>query len=395
MVQLFFRRERGFGRGRVALLSSDQKKLLDQALRSAFPTYGDLELLFAYELDDRNLADISAPDAMPQVVYRVIRRSEAEGWTAKLVTAAAVRNPGNPRLQQLVADGFLDADVAVRRIVDDPGDGAARDLLPQAGLLAELPRQELQRVVNAAAGFHDVIPFATALLEQASRVCRVEVVGGAESTTGTGFLVGPDLVLTNHHVLADVVAGTTSSTGVRCRFDFHVRADQTIDHGNDVPLAADWRVADSPHSVVDTEPLAATLPSPDELDYALIRLEHDIGARPAPGRDQRGWLDLFAEAVPLTPGTPLLILQHPASQPLKYALDTAGVLAVNGNCTRVTYGVNTLKGSSGSPCFSLDLRLVALHHAGAPEFRVDRNEGVPIAAIAAHLPADIHAATRV
>jgi hypothetical protein len=126
------------------------------------------------------------------------------------------------------------------------------------------------------------------------------------------------------------------------------------------------------------------LPGPHELDYALVRLSAQPGLGAVPGRDRRGWLDLTAEPPALHPGVPLLILQHPATHPLKLA-HSGGVLAVNGNGTRVTHTVNTLRGASGSPCFTPDLRLAALHHAGEPEFSAGRNEGVPIGAVARHL----------
>jgi V8-like Glu-specific endopeptidase len=85
------------------------------------------------------------------------------------------------------------------------------------------------------------------------------------------------------------------------------------------------------------------------------------------------------------PNLPLFIVQHPAAAPLKLAFDSEAVLAVNGNGTRVTYTTNTLGGSSGSPCFNQHLELVALHHAGDPDYTPmyapTFNEGIPIGAI--------------
>jgi hypothetical protein len=369
----------------VPHLSTRHRKLLHEALLSAFGSYADLELLLGLELGV-SLADICAPQGLPIVAFKVITRAEQEGWSTRLVTAARIRNPGNERLRDLVSEGLLDSEYVVRKRLDDPGDSAARELLPRDHLLDGWPRQQLQKVVNAAVGFHDVVPFAVKLLEQADRVCRVEVIRTSGTVHGTGFLVGPDLVLTNHHVLADLLAGSGSPTGVRCRFDFRIRADHTVDHGIEYGLADQWRIAESQHSAVDLAPAPGqALPAPDELDYALIRLAGTPGAQAVPGRSTRGWLDLTADPPGLKHGLPLLILQHPAGQPIKQALDSEGVLAVNDNGTRVTYGVNTLRGSSGSPCFTWDLQLVALHHAGEPEFGAGRNEGVPIALVAQHL----------
>jgi hypothetical protein len=77
----------------------------------------------------------------------------------------------------------------------------------------------------------------------------------------------------------------------------------------------------------------------------------------------------------------LFILQHPNAEPLKLALDNEAVIAVNGNGTRVRYRTNTEGGSSGSPCFSANWELVALHHAGDPAWVPRYNEGVPLPAI--------------
>ncbi|HYO71036.1 MAG TPA: serine protease, partial [Archangium sp.] len=51
-----------------------------------------------------------------------------------------------------------------------------------------------------------------------------------------------------------------------------------------------------------------------------------------------------------------------------------------------TYRTNTLEGSSGSPCFSQDWALVALHHSGGPGALAKYNEGIPISTLRAHLP---------
>lgn len=63
------------------------------------------------------------------------------------------------------------------------------------------------------------------------------------------------------------------------------------------------------------------------------------------------------------------------------------MLSVNANRTRLTHRVNTEPGSSGSPCLTFDLKLVALHHHGDAR----RNESIPIATIAEHLRHTGHA----
>jgi hypothetical protein len=371
----------------VPQLSVDQRRRLFMALLDAFGSYAELQLLFGLELDPP-LARIAAPGPLDQVVNDVIGYAERHGRVAELVTAARLRNPGNPALRRLVDEGFLDRGHAARKRLDEPENADTRDLLPHGDLFDDWPLRRLERVVNRAAGFQEVVPFATTLLALADRVCRIEVVGPAGTSYGSGFLVGADIVLTNHHVVADVIDGPAVPSAIRFRFDFRIRADKTVDHGTEYGPADRWLLAMSPHSPADLADDPTDDPAPDELDYALIRLDGSPGADPVSGRDIRGWMDLAAEPPRLTERVPLLILQHPSGAPIKLAQDSDGVLSVNSNQTRVTYGVNTLYGSSGSPCFTWDLRLAALHHAGGgPRFGAGRNEGIPIAAVTRHLRA--------
>jgi hypothetical protein len=131
------------------------------------------------------------------------------------------------------------------------------------------------------------------------------------------------------------------------------------------------------------------VPAPTELDYALVRAEGEPGNEPAggaadPKAPPRGWIAMKEVDQP-APESPLLILQHPDSAPLKLALDMNGVIGANANGTRMQYRVNTEGGSSGAPCFNTDWQLVALHHSGDPNFDADHkpayNEGIPVRAI--------------
>jgi V8-like Glu-specific endopeptidase len=64
---------------------------------------------------------------------------------------------------------------------------------------------------------------------------------------------------------------------------------------------------------------------------------------------------------------------------MKLALDTQAVIGLNGNGTRIRYRTNTDPGSSGSPVFTMDWDIVALHHYGDPNWQNALfNQGVPI-----------------
>jgi len=214
------------------------------------------------------------------------------------------------------------------------------------------------------------------------------------------------VVITNYHVVEAVIAGEqghTTSQGLRAlpgdvvlRFDYKRLADgTTLNPGTVYRLATDWLIDKSPMSPIDSQPEPKSgVPQPDELDYALLRVDGTPGAAPVgnkaePDAPLRGWIDAPTQPYDFQPGTALFIVQHPQGDPLQLAIDTDAVIGLNENHTRVTYGTNTLRGSSGSPCFDSNWDLVALHHSGDPNFdpahKPTYNEGVPFTAILALL----------
>jgi hypothetical protein len=189
--------------------------------------------------------------------------------------------------------------------------------------------------------------------------------------------------MTNYHVVAPLLSGLVAPGAARLRFDYRRRSDGgAVRPGTEFGLAAQWLAFAAPPGPADGEPGAG------DLDVAVLRLEQPAGELPIGRSDaladspRRGWLDTVAPDG-LVPDSPLLILQHPQGAPLKLAFGT--VLSVNAERTRLRHSVNTLPGSSGSPCLSAGLELVALHHAGDPNFapghRPTYNAAVPIAAI--------------
>lgn len=269
--------------------------------------------------------------------------------------------------------------------------------------VAPLPppaRDNLERIVREKSQFLDVVRWRTALAAIENQVCRIDLERhGKIDSLGTGFLVGPDLVLTNHHVVSDTIdwwqkqphnqMHWARASQLIIRFDHKQLADgTTINEGTPLRLADNWLVDASPPSAVDRQIVKSGLPAADELDYALLRLGTPAGDQPLAGsanNTPRSWIPLPSSDDPPAPGEPLIIMQHPAGQPLKLAFESDGVIGLNANRTRITYRTNTEHGSSGSPCFNANWQLVALHHSGDPDYspnhRPDYNEGIPIAAI--------------
>ncbi|HEX8202613.1 MAG TPA: serine protease, partial [Isosphaeraceae bacterium] len=241
-------------------------------------------------------------------------------------------------------------------------------------------------------GFLDVARWRQELFRLEGRVCRVEL-NDAGGTMGTGFLVGPDALLTNYHVLETVIEGRHAAAAVRFRFDYKTLPDGTPADGVLAALAAPegrdgWLLGHGRYSAAAGAgtPDAAP-PAADELDFALVRLDRALGAEPlGPDGTARGWVAVPA-VQPAIVGIPaLMILQHPARAPLKLAFDTRPQAELRHGGLRVRYLTNTEGGSSGSPCFDKDWTLVALHHYGDPAFSQPKyNQGVPIGLIRDHL----------
>ena len=233
--------------------------------------------------------------------------------------------------------------------------------------------------------------FFSGLAVLAAQVCYVRVGAGG----GTGFLVDKDLVLTNQHVIAPLTDGRASAKDVRCRFDYHQPADGsalTLLSPTDVALAEEWLVDSRPPSDKDWDPSLGDA-TPEEADYALVRLAEALGSAPVggpTGDDQakpRGWIKPAQPAPVLEKGNQLFMLQHPDGEPLQLAIGEVELFNQRG--TRVRHSANSKDGSSGSPCFDSDLRLVALHHAHDPAYPPAWNQAIPLALLTSALEAHV------
>jgi effector-associated domain 1 (EAD1)-containing protein/trypsin-like peptidase len=347
-------------------LKGPQRVKLSTALGSAF-TVQRLREALDFKLEKR-LEDISLGGDYAQIRFEVIQAAEAQGWTAELVVAAREDNPGNAPLLAFAEE---------------------------VGLASSTPR--LERILREESTYFDVEAFRTRLGEIETRVCRIEVPTAQGSLFGTGFLAGPSVVMTNHHVLEPVIRndGTANPEQVTFLFDHKVLDGTVVNPGTSFGLAQHaWLVDHSPISPLDLRPEPkGGSPQPDELDYALVQLAGEPGEQPVGKGDARapprGWLTVPLGPFDFVADCPLIIVQHPNCRPLKLALEMNGVIGLNANGTRVKHRVNTEGGSSGSPCFDSRLELVGVHHGGDPNFDLthspEYNEAIPLAPILALL----------
>lgn len=219
-------------------------------------------------------------------------------------------------------------------------------------------------------------------------VCSIQTGG---NFLGTGFLVGPDAVLTNYHVIEHVIGPDKSTlTGsVMCVFDYLKLSDGALKPGMpfEVLKCLEW----SPYGPSEiTANINDPMPTQNELDYALLQLKQRVGEMEAPGQalKRRGWLDLWdtpwdsqppppQAALPLAANSRVIVIQHPLGGPQVYA--ARSFKGANTLYTRMRYDYMTAPGSSGSPCLTEDYRVFALHHLGDSGWNaVIASQGVPI-----------------
>ena len=337
-------------------LSGEDRRKLQEAILHAYPNWHSLEQMVSFHLNE-NLANISPQIALNHVVFKLMEWCEARSKTSELILAARQGNPTNQKLFRFSQNlGLVSTDA---------------------------PKSMLEKVVSGNTTFLDVGKWREGLTKMEWRVCRIDING---SGAGTGFLVGPDVVMTNHHVVADVIDGNIAPSKVKCRFDYKVAQGDVISQGVLFDLATEWLIDQTPHSPVDLEqdPKSGE-PNEDQLDFALIRLETSAGNQPpsnASGGEPRKWIELNKSPVDFANQKVVAILQHPEALPLKLALGFDQEIKVNGAGNRIRYTVPTEGGSSGSPVFDSDWRLVALHHSGDPAV-VDPqyNEAIPVSKI--------------
>ena len=198
------------------------------------------------------------------------------------------------------------------------------------------------------------------VVNRAASVCRIQF--SHIDRRGTGFLIAPNLVLTNYHVLKET-AGE----------DLVENAKTAVLYFGKVSLGDGSESPGKKFHLVATDPVPASSPV-DQLDYALLQVDEQIKSEES------------VQPSPLSIQLPALrdalgILQHPMGKELKLARSNNGVAAINEELGRIQYYTMAEGGSSGSPCYNKNWEVVALHHAERSSGLGVRREGVLIKAI--------------
>ena len=356
-------------------LSDDRTiEALMEALLAGFPRYEQLENLYYPLLRTPSgvgsLEEFAPNTGVRSVVREIARHVEARGYGLELLAAALIENPTNERLLALAGTVPLRSGDATR---DSRRAVALTDLLQRAysgnrlwqiGRLARLTLAVDPASLETGTGFEarflpsefqEPADWRDRLATIERRVCRiVHAPEGVEpASMGTGFLVGPNLVLTNSHVVYQPGPETPRRgfpEQIACQFDY--------EDGAGAPTLVRLR----PDALAMRSPAAA-------LDFALLALAEPVG-------EARGWEEPRKFVDP-EPGEAVFVLQHPGGRKLRLAAG-AVVAPTTPSPTRLSYLANTEPGSSGSPCFTVGWRLAALHHFSGES----ANIGVRMGAVA-------------
>lgn len=234
----------------------------------------------------------------------------------------------------------------------------------QARASATKAGESLEGLVNLAAKIANPQIWVDRMAQSMLAVCRVST----PDTIGTGFLVGPSLVMTNYHVVAKALGQAEKLRETKLQFDYRTDSRDRALNKEDQKI----------YGLAEGEPILSSGAS--DLDYALLPVDGSPGGDQVAtrfGTVRRGWLSPVKQNIEID--SVIFILQHPHGDYLGVAVDRVTKVTAN----RVQYRTNTNVGSSGSPCFNQDWDLVALHHAGENSARPTWNQGIPFKAILA------------
>jgi hypothetical protein len=122
-----------------------------------------------------------APGSFQQVVFSVLQLAQQEGWLGEFVLAVSEARPNHPQLEGLKSELGLGKSVVA-------ADETA-----------------LEAFVKGVGGLLDPEVLRTKLAAIEAAVCQISYTApDGKPSGGTGFLVGPNVVMTNRHVMSVV-----------------------------------------------------------------------------------------------------------------------------------------------------------------------------------------------
>jgi hypothetical protein len=305
------------------------------------------------------------PNQAPIFLWHdILLQAAAAGRTRALVaTVRGLLNDDNPRcpfLDDLLADRQAPIDGERRNADGTPQFITGDDTVSQPEAL--LYHDDLTLQIGRVRGLIETLE---RLLELAPAVCRFVVDVHGKTMHGSGFRIANDLLLTNWHVLHDARTGGTRATAATAEFNYE-------DNGRGGVLQAAPIPCDVGSIVTDSED-----------DWAVITPEQPLGD---------DWpIVKLSEAVTPVEQEPAFIVQHPGGDRKRLGFVRNQVSSFDDRVLK--YLTDTQEGSSGSPVFDSQGRLIGLHHAGGTPQTVAgkpplcKNEGIRIPRVVCGLTA--------
>ena len=160
----------------------------------------------------------------------------------------------------------------------------------------------------------------------------------------TGFLVGPDLLMTNHHCVHDDFGRPAPLELIEIYMDYYQASNVDPTWGG---------ITAGVTAIVRADAL---------LDYALLRLDKPIG-------NTYGWLELDT-TTPAIPGESVKIIHHSKGRSKEISRRNSQIIELpkdvaEENPFLIGYLADTEGGSSGSPIFHQDgTGVIGINHSG-------------------------------
>jgi V8-like Glu-specific endopeptidase len=188
------------------------------------------------------------------------------------------------------------------------------------------------------------ISFLYKAIQYSKTVGRIWLTNTADKVLGygTGFMISPVLMITNHHVLPDIGTATRARLEMNYEFD----ANQVL-RGSDL-----YSLEPTTFFVTD-----------EELDYTIIA----VAATSNNGRPiaDYGFNSLIREEGKTIISQWLNVVEHPNGLPKQIGLRENQLIDVLDHFLH--YKTDTAPGASGSPVFNEKWEVVGLHHSGVYE----------------------------